>query len=146
MIREILKRKSNPGVTLYGFPHYRCPFIYLCVLFQRQTQPLEIDCVFNLDDLPVSFPSNLPTKEDEKFDRFPLNHAIKQIVELIWERGGFRFRHQSTHWNSDPPLFGYVCSQDVDRAQASISKGERDAWRMERYSCREQAYVKAVCQ
>lgn len=63
-------------------------------------------------------------------------------MELIWESGGFRFRHQWTHWNSDPPLFGYVCSQDVDRAQASVSKGERDASRMERYSCKSKLTLK----
>ncbi|KAN0069280.1 hypothetical protein V8E54_012295 [Elaphomyces granulatus] len=107
-----------------------------------QTQPLEIDCIFNLDNLPISFSSNLLTKEDGKLDRSSLNHAIKQIVELIWESGGFRFRHQWTHWNSDPPLFGYVCSQDVDRAQASISKGKRDASRMERYLCKSKLTLK----
>src|ERR1700735_1818235 len=42
---------------------------------QEQTEPLEVNCTFNMDRLPVSFRARLSQKEDGSYDRKPLNDS-----------------------------------------------------------------------
>ena len=92
-----------------------------------------MNCAFNLDNLPVAFGTALSKKDDHTYDRNPLNGAIRGLAEEIWKIGGFRFRHRRTHW--DRFRFDYICCQDVDCEQTSVTKGKRDSPRMERFNC-----------
>jgi hypothetical protein len=102
-------------------------------LQQNQTQPLDLKCDFNLHNLPVGFASHLSRQQDGTIDRTPVNNAINKLAEIVWKQGGFGFWHRKTKW--DKLWFLYLCSQDADRARPSITKGQRDTPRMERYSC-----------
>jgi hypothetical protein len=79
--------------------------------------------IINLDSLPVTFATALSNKDDNTYDRKPLNDAMGGLAEEIWKTGGFRFRHRRTHW--DRFQFDYVCCQDADHEQASVAKGSK---------------------
>lgn len=59
---------------------------------------MNIRRVFSLDQLPITFATELIRKDDGCVDRAPLSNAIKDIIEIIWNRGGFRFRQHSIDW------------------------------------------------
>lgn len=116
------------------FPCWYHPFL------QSQTEPLELNCTFNLDRLPVAFATALPKKDDSTYDRKPLNDAIRGLANEIWKIGSFRFRLRRTHW--DEFKFDYICCQDIDHAKASVAKGKQDSHRMERFRCRSKLILK----
>jgi len=101
---------------------------------QEQTEPLEVNCTFNMDRLPVSFGARLSQKEDGSYDRKPLNDSVGAIVDLIWKIGGFRFWHKRTHW--EYLRYIYFCCQDAGRARESVAEGKQDSPRMDRFDCR----------
>ena len=104
---------------------------------QNQTSSLDLRYIFDLDSLPVGFASQLSVQQDGSIDRTPLNNAIKTLAEVIWKKGGFRFWHRRTDWNNY--TYSYYCSQDAEHARDSVAAGQRDALRMERFSC--QSYL-----
>jgi hypothetical protein len=99
-----------------------------------------LNCTFNLDSLPVAFATALSKKEDDTYDRQPLNRAIGGLADEIWKVGGFRFRLRRTYW--DQLQFVYGCCQDVDYEQPSVTKGKRDSPRMERFKCNSKLILK----
>jgi hypothetical protein len=90
-----------------------------------------------MDSLPVGFASQLPAQQDGSIDLSPLNSAINMLAEVIWRKGGFRFWHRRT--KPETLTYVYFCSQDGDRVPDSMATGQRDAPRMERFSC--QSYL-----
>ena len=84
---------------------------------------------FRIDDLPVHYP---PLTEDG--DCEPLNRAMRSLVEIIWQIGGFRFKHTKTRYSAEP-VYEYHCSQDQMHQKPELIKRKRDRERMERFDC-----------
>jgi hypothetical protein len=86
-----------------------------------------------MENLPVGFMSfdNIST-----IDRAAMTNAISILAEIIWKKGGFRFRHRTTIWKDR--TYAYSCSQDAESASKSVAQGQRDAPRMERFPCQSQ--------
>lgn len=57
-----------------------------------QTVTLKIKCTFDLDRFLVTFRSILGIKEKGFEERAALNDAVNQIIQIIFENYGFRFR------------------------------------------------------
>ena len=73
---------------------------------------------------------------DGKPDRRPLNNAIRDLVELIWEKGGFRFWHRRTNTNNSNAFnYYYYCSQNQQKSQKSKGEGMRLVPTMNRFKC-----------
>lgn len=107
--------------------------VRILLINQGQTKSLDTKLSFDLDQLPVSFGRTLRT-EDGEFTRGPLNKAMRQLSDIIWKEGGFRFFHWKTR--TDPDLvYKYHCSQDESREQKSKSEGKHDVSRMQRFQC-----------
>ena len=83
-----------------------------------------------MDNLPVGFAS---LGDEGTIDRAATVNAIRQLAEIVWKKGGFRFWHRRTNWEKRE--FIYFCSQDAQRTRKSVSRGQRDTPRMERFSC-----------
>lgn len=109
--------------------------------------------MFNLDALPVKFgPLRVIVNEDnpEKVShtilKSELNVAMRDLNEIIWRKGGFRFKHVST--NSQALVYTYHCSQDLARAKPYQSEVEpekrREGKRMERFPCQSKLTMR-VC-
>jgi hypothetical protein len=62
-----------------------------------------------------------------------MNNAIRQLAEIIWKKGGFRFWHRRTNWIDRAYI--YFCTQDEDNAQESVAQGVRDTPRIIRFQC-----------
>jgi hypothetical protein len=96
---------------------------------------------FDLDKLPVSFGSkslkseSLRMKRGEE-NRASLDGAMRDLVDIIWKEGGFRFFYKDT--KEENLTYRYYCSQDSDRAlkNSRKSKGIRDGRQMARFSCK----------
>ena len=62
---------------------------------------------------------------------------MRDLIEVIWKEGGFRFRHTAT--NGENCTYQYRCSQDMMHAKIyqSTAEGEkqRDGRRMTRFPC-----------
>jgi hypothetical protein len=117
------------GTGRYVMTIYRLALLLLTVL-QNQNLPLDLQCTFDIDNLPVRFGS---LSGDGTVDRARMNNAIRELAEIIWKKGGFRFCHRGTNWASH--TWTYFCSQDENRATKSVSQGKIDAPRMNRFSC-----------
>ena len=102
----------------------------LLMPLQNQNLRLEVNRVFNMENLPVGFAS---LNHDGTIDRAATTNAIGQLAEIIWKKGGFRFWHARTNWQERAYI--YFCSQDAQRARSSVAEGKRDAPRMGRFSC-----------
>ena len=101
---------------------------------QSQTNVLNLSCHFDLDSLPESFGESLYVNDKGVVDRAPLNQAMRQLVNIIWTEGGFRFFHRSTTKHPTAPVYRYFCAQDEDRAKKPTGKS-RDVKSMTRYHC-----------
>src|ERR1700761_4865619 len=86
-----------------------------------------------MENLPVGFAS---FNNNSTIDRAAMTNAISKLAEIIWNKGGFRFWHRTTIRKDRTYI--YSCSQDAERAPKSVAQGQRDAPRMERFSCRSQ--------
>jgi hypothetical protein len=60
-------------------------------LQQNQTRPLDLKCVFNLDNLPIGFASHLSRQQNGTIDRSPLNNAINKLAEIFGRKVAFGF-------------------------------------------------------
>ena len=89
--------------------------------------------VFGLDDLPIQ----LARADNGQPDRRPLNNAVRCLVELIWEKGGFRFWHCRTNAKNNGGSFDYYyyCSQNGQKSQKSKGQGKRLVPTMSRFEC-----------
>jgi hypothetical protein len=71
------------------------------------------------------------------FPRSEINAAMRDLSEIIWKEGGFRFTHTGT--NLESFTYKYHCSQDVMHAKSHQSTVEaekqRDGRRMARFPC-----------
>lgn len=95
---------------------------------QNQKLRLDLHRVFNMDNLPIGFAS---LDDRSLIDRAAMANAIKKLAEMIWKKGGFRFRHRKTHWNDRTYI--YYCSQDAGSSLNSVAQGRRDAPQIERF-------------
>ena len=60
---------------------------------------------------------------------------MRELLDIIWKAGGYRFWHRRTTKDSGL-IYEYYCSQDSSRDVGSTGKGKRDARRMERFQCK----------
>jgi MULE transposase domain len=103
--------------------------------------------MFDLDTLPVNFGSvrlqgssrnGESSVNTDAFPRSEINAAMRDLNEVIWREGGFRFKHTATH--GDSLTYQYRCSQDQAHAKCDQFKREvekrRDGRRMTRFSCK----------
>jgi len=65
------------------------------MLLQNRNRHLEVNHVFNMENLSVGFAS---LNHDGTIDRAATTNAISQLAEIIWKKGGFRFWHAKTNW------------------------------------------------
>ena len=94
--------------------------------------PLDVQRTFNLDQLPVSFGTKFARLDNGSTAPAPMNWAMKEMLDIIWRQGGFRFVHNDTTANLS---YRYYCSQDKVREQKSLQK-HRDVQRMRRFDCK----------
>jgi hypothetical protein len=99
---------------------------------------LETKYTFDLDKLPVYFGTSAPrhgtTSTPENDSRDSLNEAMRCLVEIIWEKGGFRFFHRTTR--AENLTYRYYCCQDSAQAVGRHKvEGKRDGRQMERFPC-----------
>lgn len=114
------------------FHHEFHPDVCMC---SKDSNTIERDLLFSLDDLPVSFGGRLLATSDEQVDREGLNQAVKNLVNIIWQQGKFRFILHTVKARR-VMQYAYICSQDRDHEQKTRSIGKRDVGRMERFSCK----------
>ena len=94
--------------------------------------PLDVQRSFNLDQLPVSFGTKLARLDGGSTAPAPIDSAMKEMLDIIWRQGGFRFVHRDTTAGLS---YRYYCSQDKAREQKSRQK-HRDVQRMRRFDCK----------
>ncbi|KAI1000651.1 hypothetical protein K3495_g7545 [Podosphaera aphanis] len=97
-----------------------------------QIKEIDIKCVFALDQLPVSFGSELELTEEGSPDRKILNQAIDQLAKIFWQNSGFRFRRAGA--NTQYLHYTYLCCQDA-RLNLDSKNEFRDRGQMERFEC-----------
>ena len=85
----------------------------------------------------MSFGAKL-VKHDVMTANEPLDFAMKEILTIIWQQGGFRFVHKCTTSNM---TYHYYCSQDKAKEQTGHQK-YRDVARMERFDCESKLQVR----
>lgn len=112
----------------------------ILLISKGQMQPLDIKLIFDLDQLPVSFGRTLRT-DDGGSTREPINEAMRQLTEIVWKEGGFRFYHRKTKTDSGL-MYEYYCSQDQDREMKSQSEGKHDVQRMQRFQCQSKLWMR----
>lgn len=56
-----------------------------------------------------------------------MNVAMRDLTEIIWREGGFRFKHTGTNFQSC--TYGYNCSQDLVHARSHQQIVELDKQR-----------------
>ena len=89
---------------------------------QGQTNQLDIK---RLDRLPASFATKLARGEDGKLDCRPLNEVLRHLADLIWQEGGFRFRHRRTHTEKKrSPGFRILLFPEQDQREEVQSEGQ----------------------
>ena len=80
--------------------------------------------------------------------RSEVNAAMRNLSEIIWKEGGFRFRHTAT--NGENYTYQYRCSQDIMHAKSyqSTAEGEkqRDGRRMARFPCQSKLNIRPLYQ
>ena len=86
-----------------SIPIFQCTAV--CGLTQEQTNHLDIKREFSLDHLTASFATRLVRGEDGKLDRSPLNEVVRHLADLIWQEGGFRFRHRQTYTRNEAQIY-----------------------------------------
>ncbi|KAI1001077.1 hypothetical protein K3495_g7120 [Podosphaera aphanis] len=101
-------------------------------LYQSQIKEIDIKCIFALDQLPVSFDSELELIEEGSPDRKFLNQAIDQLAKISWQNYGFRFRRAGA--NTQYLHYTYLCCQDT-RLDFDSKNEYRDRGQMERFEC-----------
>ena len=71
---------------------------------------------------------------------------MRDLIEVIWKEGGFRFRHTAT--NGENCTYQYRCSQDMMHAKIyqSTAEGEkqRDGRRMTRFPCQSKLNIRPL--
>ncbi|KAI0999667.1 hypothetical protein K3495_g8530 [Podosphaera aphanis] len=97
-----------------------------------QIKEIDIKCIFALDQLPVSFGSELELTEEGSPDRIFLNQAIDQLAKIFWQNSGFRFRREEA--NTQYLYHTYLCCQDA-RLNLNSKNEFRDRGQMERFEC-----------
>ncbi|KAI0995247.1 hypothetical protein K3495_g12935 [Podosphaera aphanis] len=97
-----------------------------------QIKEIDIKCIFALDQLPVSFDSELELTEDGSPDRKFLNQAIDQLAKIFWQNSGFRFRRAGA--NTQYLHYTYLCCQDA-RLNLDSKNEFRNRGQMERFEC-----------
>ncbi|PVH96191.1 hypothetical protein DM02DRAFT_688395 [Periconia macrospinosa] len=100
----------------------------------KQTLRLDIKRVFNVDNLPVGFAS---LDDDSTTDRAATTNAVSELVEIIWKKGGFRFRHRTT--NQEKCSYMYFCFQDAQR-----TRNRQSATYLSQAVCRSPAFRKCI--
>ena len=73
--------------------------------------------------------------EDGKPNHHPLNDAVHQLANQIWQEGGFRFRRYGGQEQNKAYVFKYYCSQNKKSELKPKGKGIRDVLRTERFEC-----------
>ncbi|KAJ5575791.1 hypothetical protein N7535_002717 [Penicillium sp. DV-2018c] len=100
-----------------------------------QTEILDGKYTFHLDALPVQF-GRLRDDEDA-FPRSELNAAMRDLNEIIWTDGAFRFTRRGT--GGEGLTYRYHCSQDAMHVQKPKLRGKsdmrRDRTHMDRFPC-----------
>ena len=96
---------------------------------KTQTRTLDIEYIFELDQLLVAFGTLLKQTEEGTQDRAPLNQGLNQLVTLIWQSCGFRFRRVGIS-SSLKFSYYYRCCQDVYLIKDSSSNRVRDRTQM----------------
>ena len=91
--------------------------------------------VFDMDQLPVSFGASLESASNGTPDRRPLNEAVRNLVDLIWQAGGFRFRHRGSSTKNGAHTIKYYCCQNEQVWKGSKRNGKRDVEQMDRFKC-----------
>jgi hypothetical protein len=83
---------------------------------------------------------NANDRDDVDRDAFPrseVNAAMRDLSEIIWKEGGFRYTHPGTNFQSY--TYKYHCFQDLMHAKSYQSTVEevkqRDGRRMARFPC-----------
>ena len=71
---------------------------------------------------------------------------MRDLIEVIWKEGGFRFRHTAT--NGENCTYQFRCSQDMMHAKIyqSTAEGEkqRDGRRMTRFPCQSKLNIRPL--
>ncbi|RKF83833.1 hypothetical protein GcM1_153007 [Golovinomyces cichoracearum] len=84
------------------------------VFLKNQTEKIKVSHTFDLDQLPVNFGQSLVSSDESFFGLDPLNQAIGQLVQLIHEVGGHKFRQKTIQ--REPKITNYYyCSQDSSK-------------------------------
>ena len=117
-----------------SIPFFQCTAV--CGLTkQGQTNRLAIKREFSLDQLPASFAMRLARGEDSQLDHSLLNEVVRHLADLIWQEGGFRFRHRRTCTQNEAQIFEYFCCQNKMMEKTSKAESKRDVVRSERFEC-----------
>lgn len=53
----------------------------------------------------------------EAFPSSEMNVAVRDLTDIIWKEGGFRYKHTGTNFQSS--TYGYHCSQDLAHSKAT---------------------------
>lgn len=67
-------------------------------------------------------------------DREPLSQAMRDLLDIIWKAGGYRFKHRRTKKDSGL-AYQYYCCQDSSKEEESVAEGKRDTRQAERFQC-----------
>ena len=102
---------------------------------KAQNNPLQMNRVFDMDQLPVSLGASLESASNGIPDRRPLNEAVRNLVDLVWQAGGFRFRHRGSSTKNGAHTLKYYCSQNEQVWKGSKRNGKRDVEQMHRFKC-----------
>jgi hypothetical protein len=88
----------------------------------------------------------LENGNNDAFPRSEVNATMRDLIEVIWKEGGFRFRHTAT--NGENCTYQYRCSQDIMHAKSyqSTAEGEkqRDGRRMTRFPCQSKLNIRPL--
>ena len=97
---------------------------------KNQNKHIDIFYTFDLDQLPVSFGQSLETSSEGITDFSPLNQPAGQLIEIIHEAGGYKFRLSYIRKESKF-IYYYYCCQDSSRWLKPTGIGNRDRRQME---------------
>jgi hypothetical protein len=88
----------------------------------------------------------LANGNNDTFPRSEVNVAMRNLIEIIWKEGGYRFRHTAT--NGENGTYQYRCSQDIMHAKHYQSRVEvekqRDGRRMARFPCQSKLNIRPL--
>lgn len=109
-----------------------------------------------MDALPVMFgdlvqsnePGSAGNPDSETSPLAALSAALRDLTEIIWKEGGFRFKHKGSNLQS--LTYTYRCSQDLAHVQGYHSNVDlerrRDGRRMMRFDCKSKLVMRACFQ